>query len=208
MLIIKNMNKPDVGMVYFDVGDVLARHTGGLSALSDMFGVSLPELTNAWQALAKQGNRGIISTQAIWDNLKATFNYSGEDINFTEFWTSFLKPMYETHELLLEISRIVSIGLLTNLFPGMYELILKRGDIPDAPYLTSVVSCQVKVAKPDEGIFKIAESRVDVPPGRILLIDDFGDNITVANQRGWETVHFNPINPRGSINETRRKLGI
>jgi len=39
--------------------------------------------------------------------------------------------------------------ITNNLFPGMYAELLKRGDIPNAPYLTTVVSCDVKVAKPD-----------------------------------------------------------
>ena len=61
-------------MVYFDAGDVLARHRGGLNALSEIFRVSLPELTKVWQVLCIQGNCGKIATQTIWDDLKSTFN--------------------------------------------------------------------------------------------------------------------------------------
>ena len=69
------MNKSEIGIVYFDVGDVLARHQGGLNALSEMFRVSLSEITKELQVLGLQGNSGKIATQTIWDRLKLTFNY-------------------------------------------------------------------------------------------------------------------------------------
>ena len=202
------MNKSEIGMVYFDVGDVLARHQGGLDALSEMLGVSLPELTKEWQVLCKQGNTGKIVTQTLWNSLKLTFNYQGQYVDFLDFWLAFLKPISEAHDLLIDISRVVSIGLLTNLFPGMYAELLRRADIPNIPYLTSVVSCDVKIAKPDQGIFKIAEDRINISPDRILFIDDNSENIAVANRRHWHTVHFNPDEPTDSINEARTILRI
>ena len=202
------MNKSGIGMVYFDIGDVLARHRGGLNALSAMFRVSLPEITKKMQVLSVPGNTGKIATQTIWDNLKSTFNYRGPDVDFIKFWTDFLEPIPETHKLLADVSKLVPIGLLTNLFPGMVKVILKRGDIPDAPYRTSVVSCQVKVAKPDLGIFIIAEDRIAISPDRILFVDDNAENIAVAKKRHWRTVHFNPDAPADSVNEARKILGI
>jgi FMN phosphatase YigB (HAD superfamily) len=202
------MNKTEIGIVYFDVGDVLARHQGGLNALSEMFRVSLPEITKELQVLGIQGNSGKIATQTIWDSLTITFNYQGQNVNFLDFWLDFLKPISEAHDLLFDISKVVSIGLLTNLFPGMYAELLRRGDIPNAPYLTSVVSCNVKVAKPDQGIFKIAEDRINISPDRILFIDDNAENIAVANRRHWHTVHFNPNELTDSINEARTILRI
>jgi FMN phosphatase YigB (HAD superfamily) len=202
------MNKSEIGMVYFDVGDVLARHQGGLTALSEMFGVSLPEITKELQVLGIQGNSGKIAPQTIWERLKSTFNYPGQDVNFLDFWLSFLKPIPEAHALLFDLSKVVPVGLLTNLFPGMYDELLKRGDIPNAPYLTSVVSCDVKVAKPDRRIFKIAEDRINISPDRILFIDDNSENIAVANWRHWRTVHFNPNEITTSINEARTILRI
>jgi FMN phosphatase YigB (HAD superfamily) len=200
------MNKSEIGLVYFDVGDVLARHQGGLNALSKMFRVSLPEITKELQVLGIQGNSGKIATQDIWENLKSAFNYKGKDIDFLKFWCGFLKPITETHKFLTDISKVIPIGLLTNLFPGMYEELLSRGDIPKAPYLTSIVSCQVKVAKPDQGIFTIAEDRIEISPDRILFIDDNAENIAVAQKRNWRTVHFNPNDPTDSINDAREKI--
>jgi FMN phosphatase YigB (HAD superfamily) len=202
------MNKPQIGIVYFDVGDVLARHQGGLNALSEIFGVGLPEITKELQILSIQGNTGKIATQTIWDSLKLTFNDPGQDVNFLDFWLDFLKPIPEAHALLFDISKLVPVGLLTNLFYGMHDELLRRGDIPNAPYLASVVSCDVKVAKPDQGIFKIAEERINISPDRILFIDDNAENIAVANRRHWQTLHFNPNELADSINAARRILGI
>jgi FMN phosphatase YigB (HAD superfamily) len=202
------MNKSEIGIVYFDVGDVLARHQGGLNALSELFGVGLPEITKELQILSIQGNTGKIATQTIWDSLKLTFNYQGRNVDFLDFWLNFLKPISEAHALLFDVSKGVPVGLLTNLFYGMYDELLRRGDIPNAPYLTSVVSCDVKVAKPDQRIFKIAEDRINISPDRILFIDDNAENIAVANRRHWQTVHFNPNELADSINAARRILGI
>jgi len=202
------MNPSQIGMVYFDVGDVLARHQGGLMALSEMLGASLPEITCQMQGLSAQGNCGKIATQAIWEALRSTFHYQGPEVNFLDFWVSFLKPIPEAHDFLFEISRQVPIGLLTNLFPGMADELFRRGLIPNARYLASVVSCEVKVAKPDAGIFKIAEERIHISPDRILFLDDNAENIAVARRRRWQTVHFNPNEPAASLNEARARLRI
>ena len=53
-----------------------------------------------------------------------------------------------------------------------------------------VVSCEVGVAKPDPGIFRICLSRLGVEPARALFVDDRIENIEGAARLGIQTFHF------------------
>ena len=48
-----------------------------------------------------------------------------------------------------------------------------------------VVSGTEKVAKPEPGIYKLAEKRFGLPPQQLLFIDDKAENIAAAQDRGW-----------------------
>jgi putative hydrolase of the HAD superfamily len=51
-----------------------------------------------------------------------------------------------------------------------------------------IASHEVRCAKPDERIFRIAESRLDLPPDQIVLVDDSVQNIDTAVRLGWHGV--------------------
>lgn len=53
-----------------------------------------------------------------------------------------------------------------------------------------VVSCEVGVAKPDPGIYKMCLSRLGVEPNRALFVDDRLENIDAAARLGIQTFHF------------------
>jgi 2-haloacid dehalogenase len=53
-----------------------------------------------------------------------------------------------------------------------------------------IVSGVEKIAKPDPGIFALAESRFGRRPETMLFIDDNAANIASARARGWQVHHF------------------
>lgn len=53
-----------------------------------------------------------------------------------------------------------------------------------------VVSGVEQLAKPDPGIFRLAESRFGIVPGQTLFVDDNAHNIAAARARGWQVHHF------------------
>jgi 2-haloacid dehalogenase len=53
-----------------------------------------------------------------------------------------------------------------------------------------VVSGVEKIAKPDVGIYRLAESRFGLPGKAMLFIDDNADNVAAARAEGWHAHHF------------------
>jgi 2-haloacid dehalogenase len=53
-----------------------------------------------------------------------------------------------------------------------------------------VISGEVKLAKPDPEIFSVLLRLVDRPAGECLLIDDAEENIHVAEELGFHTLHY------------------
>lgn len=53
-----------------------------------------------------------------------------------------------------------------------------------------ILSGEVRLAKPDPRIFKVALERIGRPAGECLLIDDTPANIQVADSLGFRTIHF------------------
>lgn len=197
-----------VEAVYLDVGKVIMDFQGGLDALASKFGVGLPEVTTAWLEHDSDTCKGIISIHELWNRLKVKFDYRGEDIDFPEFWSSFFKPIQETHDLMKEISPIVSMGLFTNVYTGMLAVAMSRGIVPTHNYFAVVQSCDHGLAKPDKQLFRVAGSLARVDSNQILFVDDRNENIEMAQQMHWQTVHFDPKSPQQSVNEIRKKLNL
>lgn len=51
-----------------------------------------------------------------------------------------------------------------------------------------IVSCEVGMRKPDDGIFALAESVAGCRPDQCVLIDDSPANVSAAGRRGWVAI--------------------
>jgi HAD superfamily hydrolase (TIGR01509 family) len=55
---------------------------------------------------------------------------------------------------------------------------------------SGVFSSQVRLVKPEPAMFQEARRRFGVPPGELLLVDDFALNVKAARALGWHAIHF------------------
>jgi 2-haloacid dehalogenase len=53
-----------------------------------------------------------------------------------------------------------------------------------------IISGEVRLAKPDVRIFTLLLERIDRKPNQCVLIDDSEKNISVANDIGFRTIHY------------------
>jgi putative hydrolase of the HAD superfamily len=67
-----------------------------------------------------------------------------------------------------------------------------------------IFSCEVGVAKPHEGIYRIACERLGIPPNEAVFIDDARENVAAAAALGMRAVHFHDT--RRAIDEVSRLL--
>lgn len=98
------------------------------------------------------------------------------------------------------------IGLLTDMYPGMFESIKQHNLLPEIEWDVIVDSSIEKVRKPDPKIYQLAQRRVKTPPKEILFIDNDPKNIAAAKQEGWNTFLYDPRDYETSSNKLDKYL--
>jgi HAD superfamily hydrolase (TIGR01509 family) len=82
------------------------------------------------------------------------------------------------------------IGLLTNLYPRMWQAIVSAKLTPAVDWDVIVDSSAVACQKPDERIFAIAEQQAGCRPEEIFFTDNLAANVNAAANRGWQTMLY------------------
>ena len=118
------------------------------------------------------------------------------------------KPNPSILSLLDKLRPRYRLGLLTNMYAGMFAAIKKRHLLPDGPWEVIIDSSKVGLAKPDPAIYKYAQRLAKVPAGKILFIDNSATNIAPAQAMGWQTVLYNPQKPEESNKKIEKYLDL
>lgn len=204
----ETLTYPNVKLVYFDVGGVLFRFRGGLHDISNKVGLQYEDCEKIWLEMDDSICRGETTPQKLWTRIKKASGYRGENIDFVPFWVDHFQPIQKTHQLVRDLSLSRGVGLFTNIYPGVYQLALEKGKIPNIPYASVIQSCEVGAIKPNSAIYELAQQRGDVKPEEILLIDDSPRFITPAIERGWHTFVFDEGKVANNARNLRQALGL
>lgn len=124
------------------------------------------------------------------------------------FWVNHFKPNLQVHKLIRDVSRNHPVGLLTNIYPGVYTKAVNTGNIPDLPYAFVLQSCETGLIKPEKQIYELAEKMGGQKSSDILLIDDSLRFIAPAQKLGWKTYSFNSNNPTTSVASLRNGFAL
>lgn len=65
-----------------------------------------------------------------------------------------------------------------------------------------------QILKPDPRAYALVTEALGLPPGRCVFVDDQARNIAGAQRAGWQTVHFDVMQPRTSFAAALRLLGL
>lgn len=198
-----------VEFAYFDLGNVVFTFKGGLEEIATRYERPYIDVEAVFLQYDDEICRGHMTPQELWGKYQSELNLGNESLNFAEFWTSHFAPIRETLGLLsiLEAHKF-PIGIISNIYPGIFELITQKGVIPPIDWKSKVLSCEIGSVKPEENIYKVAEQNIETPSNKILLIDDKTDFLTPAKQRGWQILQFDPTNPGKSVSEIQSLIGI
>lgn len=90
------------------------------------------------------------------------------------------------------------IGLLTNMYPRMLEVIKKANLLPEIKWDEIIDSSQVMKQKPNPEIFELATEKSGVKNNEILFIDNSLENILAAQKMSWQAMHYNEQKPEES----------
>lgn len=89
-----------------------------------------------------------------------------------------------------KLKNTVKLGLLTDIYPGMLDAIIKKNLLPKVKWDQIIDSSVEKVRKPSPEIFELATSRSGVAIHEILFIDNKKANVEGAKLAGWQTYFY------------------
>jgi len=192
-----------ISFVYFDLGGVVIQDFSGTNKWEELkkeLGVTkknYEDFEKLWSQYHDEINidRDVDSLIPIFNKelgLKIPNNYSLLTDGFVNRFEKVIK----------EIQRVCKVGLLTNMYPGMFSAINKRGILPDINWEVIVDSTVVGYQKPDSEIYEIAERKANIKGSEILFIENTSKNIKAAESLGWQTFLYDSSNP----NESSRNL--
>lgn len=110
------------------------------------------------------------------------------------------------HELVSWVAEHYGVGLLTNIMPGLVDVLRDVGLVPNISYDVVIDSSAVHLVKPERAIYELAGAKAGVEPHEILFIDDSRTNLMAAEKLGWHVMWFDDAHPEVSIARIRESL--
>jgi FMN phosphatase YigB (HAD superfamily) len=96
------------------------------------------------------------------------------------------------------IKETVKVGLLTNMYVGMFKEIEKRGILPPIKWDVIIDSSTVKLKKPDPKMFMLAQAKAGVKAEEILFVENSAMHVEAAKKLGWQTFLYDSTDYEGS----------
>lgn len=184
--------------IVFDVGGVLVRNENPALRRNLEVKYGLPqnrvdELVFDSKA-AQDSTVGLEDPQKIWQNIADKLNLNQEELQefMNDFWVC--DQLDQEFTNFLENCRLnYKTALLTNAWKGARQSLAENyGLIEQRTVDQIIISSEQGVAKPDKEIYYILKEKMGCDFQEILFIDDFIENIQVANELGIQTIHYQP----------------
>jgi epoxide hydrolase-like predicted phosphatase len=180
--------------IIFDLGGVLLRTTDfkpreQLAACLYMSWYQLEEFIFGGES-GDRAQRGEISVQQHWENLRQQINYSPQE--FQSLLDTFFAHdeideslIYYVHEL----HKTYKTALLSNAWNDLRQVIREKWQFEDA-FDAMIISAEVGLVKPDPRIFQLAVDRLGVQANRTVFVDDQQRNVRGAKAVGLKAIQF------------------
>lgn len=110
-------------------------------------------------------------------------------------------------KIVKECRQKYKVGLLTGQYPNMLNLIKNAGLLLPINWDIVIDSSVVKVNKPNEEIYLLAQKEANVEPKEILFIDNVDKNLDVPKKLGWKTFLYDSSDYERSNEELREFFG-
>jgi len=123
--------------------------------------------------------RNVLTTLGIDDTGDSLVEYLIRKTMYV-YWS---EPFPEAHAVLQAVQGHVRLGVISNAWPSMQEVLDRLGLTPYFDAIT--LSCAVGVSKPDPRIYQAALEALDVTPTEAAFVDDNEDNVLAAMELGF-----------------------
>lgn len=182
--------------VLFDYGMVLSEgpDPAAWQQMLRITGFSEEILQKGYWAFRHDYDRGDLNGLEYWARVAETGHttFTSEQISHLidadiALWTRLNEPMVDWAQRLQRAG--IRTGILSNIGDAMTEGLLKKFEWI-CGFHHCVWSYQLRMAKPEEAIYKAAAKGLDTPPANILFIDDKAENIEAARHAGMHAIQY------------------
>jgi glucose-1-phosphatase len=188
------MAENQIKAIIFDVGGVLIRTEDRepRQKMAERLGLSYQDLyTDVFDSeMAARATIGELDEMEIWDHVRDKFNLEPNEME--EFRRNFWAGDRLDHELIEFIRSLRNdyrVGLLSNAWSGTRASLTDNYAFLDA-FDVTIFSAEVRMKKPDSGIYNRVLKELEVEPHEAVFVDDFEENVLAARQLGLHAVHF------------------
>ena len=202
--------KRKIKFIYFDVGGVVILDYSKTNKWNEMLedlGVS-EETKPMFNQLFEEHEQRICFGEDINIFLEETTKKLGvafpSGYNMTEDFVNRFEVNKPISKLIKKLKKEFKIGLLTNQYPDMLNMILRKGLMPKVKWDVIIDSSVENMRKPDQEIYLLAENKVKVDPESILFVDNKLKLLEPAKQRKWMVFEYDPSDPETSTLQLER----
>ncbi len=197
-----------ISFVYFDLGGVVELDFSGTNKWSQLkkeLGISAKKdkaFEDFWNKYETEVNVGR-DVETLIPLIKEKFGSNLPD-KYSFLMDGFVNRFEVNKSIWPVIDKIhqkCRIGLLTNMYPHMFEEIKKRGLLPVVKWDVIIDSSIVGIEKPDPRIFKLGEQRAGVKGKEILFVENTPSHVCAAKDFGWQTFLYDSAHPKDSSNK-------
>lgn len=205
--------KNKIKFIYFDVGGVLVKDfstTNKWDLMISEWEISednkseLHELFKKFEGKVCLGEKSVEEFLPLVEKkfgVKFSKNYSLNQ----DFVNRFNKNE-GLEEIIAEFKDKYKFGLLTNMYPGMLNLIKEKKLIPKIEWII-VDSSVEKCKKPEEKIYEVAQKMAGFKAEEILFVDNKKDNLEIPKKMGWQCFYYESSDYEKSNRQLKEFLG-
>jgi glucose-1-phosphatase len=181
-------------LVVFDLGGVLCEFSPKrrLYALSDASGLPPDEVALRLDdcGLIDRADRGQLTRDAEYELAVAALGLACDYPTYRSLWCRAFKPYPDVIAIARAVRLRLRTAILTNNGPVLLDALTHDLSDVGRGFDDIFVSAMFHATKPEEIVFRGVESKLGVPPGNLLLIDDSMPNVAGALRCGWQGIHF------------------
>ncbi len=185
-----------ISFIYFDLGGVVLKDFSASNKwdlLRKDLGISdedRDKFNNLWRNYEKE----ICTILPVYDMipiLEKEFHVTiSRNHSILDNFVKYFEKNESIWPVIDEVKRYYRVGLLTSMYVGMLDEILKVDILPHVVWDRIIDSSIVGFAKPDKRIFEIAQKETQLNSESILFVENNRNNIDVAKTLGWKTFFY------------------
>jgi putative hydrolase of the HAD superfamily len=166
------------------------------------------EISNLFQANVKllgDFDLGLISEDEFFHTFKKIMKLNLEKDQFFQIYNDIFSLNPEPTNILRHLRNRYRLVLLSNTDPQRFNFILEK--FPQIKFFDEyVLSFEVKMMKPDPGIYQLALKKANCRPEEAVFIDDRWENIEAARRVGINSIFYLP--EKTDLREELKRLGV